>query len=295
MDVVKTYIRNNKLNVVTYVIAFIAVVAYVVGITKEISNETELNNILSMSADYVTICSCIIVLIQLVAFFSDSRHKESRCRKEAALKLGEEYATKILHNITYIENVLATYYDKDNPALLYERLSELSIDRFVNKDNLKNKELERYFSIFKNRQYDIPYDLIVEKSVSYHLSYNLIELKKNKKTPEEINKTVNIKFKHIIFDTLNNLECFSMSVNHNVAESEMLYPSLHHTYLKFVRFMYPLICMQNNDEENYYTNVIELYRTWEGVTQAIEECREEGRILVENKIKDKKRKFRKPL
>ena len=86
-----------------------------------------------------------------------------------------------------------------------------------------------------------------------------------------------------------------MSVMHNVAESEMIFPSLHYTFLKFVRYMYPYICMYNTEEENYYSNIIDLYRSWESVKNAIEQCREEGRRHAEKMIKDQKRKFKRPL
>lgn len=299
MERCKNYLRENKLNATTYFIAFVAIIVYISGLRLQLKNGTELDVILSMSANYVAICSCIIVLIQLVAYFSDSRHKESRCRKEAALKLADEYATTILRNITFIQNVLMRYYDNEKPFLLNEKLDEIKIDKFTSRELTKVKGLERYLCVFENGKYMIPYDIIESASISYQIAYNIIEPQKDgekeSETDESIIKKANIKFMLIVSDTLNKLEQFSMAVNHNVAESEMLFPSLHQTYLKFVRFMYPYICMENIDDENYYTNVIELYRTWKTVENTIEECKEEGKKHAEKMIKDKKRKFRKPL
>ncbi len=302
---IKIYLRNNKLNAFTYCVASIAIIVYAIGLKEQIESETLLRDILSMSANYVAICSCIIVLVQLVAFFSDSRHKESRCRKEAALKLADEYASTILRNITFIQNVVQCYYDKENPESLNDKLSELQIDKFIAKEMAKVKGLEKYTDIFRNGRYEIPCEIIENASISYQVGYNIIEEKtatedesggeQVEESEESLRKKANIKFKLIVSDTLNKLEYFSMAVNHNVAESEMLFPSLHQTYLNFVRFMYPYICMENMDEENYYTNIIELYRTWEEVKDTIEECREEGRKHAEKMIRDKKRKLRKPL
>ena len=293
---VKNYIRNNKLNVATYIISFIGIVIYIVGVITLKNTGTTLKEILSMSANYVTILSCIIVLVQLVAFFSDSRHKESRCKKESALKLAEEYATNILADITFIENVVSAYYD-DDVSLLTSELMNMNVDKFTLKDMQKQKQLLKYYEIFENGKYPIPQNIILDTSLSYNLTCSIFEASDTVSGEEadRKNKRVNIKFKHIINNTLNRLECFSMAVNHNVAESEMLFPSLHQTYLMFVRFMYPYICMNNKDEEEFYTNVIELYRTWENVKNTIEECREEGRRHAEKMIRDKKRKFRKPL
>lgn len=296
MSKVKNYIRNNKLNVATYIISLIGIVIYIIGVATLKNTGTTLKEILSMSANYVAILSCIIVLVQLVAFFSDSRHKESRCKKESALKLAEDYATNILINITFIENVASVYYDSD-ASLLRRELINMEIDKFTLKDMQKQKELSKYYEIFENGKYPIPNNIILDTSLSYDLTYPIFEASEadDSEAEDRKNKSVNIKFKHIINHTLNKLECFSMAVNHNVAESEMLFPSLHQTYLMFVRFMYPYICMNNKDEEEFYTNVIELYRTWENVKNTIEECREEGRKHAEKMIRDKKRKFRKPL
>ncbi len=294
MERVKIYLRNNKLNAFTYIIAGIAIIMYVLGLNEQINSEKTLSEILSMSANYVAICSCIIVLVQVVAFFSDSRHKESRCRKEAALKLADEYASTILRNITFIQNVVRCYYDRDNPESLNEKLSELKIDKFVSKELTKVKGLEKYIDIFRNGKYNIPCEIIKNASISYRVGYNIIKDTTDEDN-DDLKREANIAFKLIVSDTLNKLEYFSMAVNHNVAESEMLYPSLHQTYLNFVRFMYPYICMENIDEENYYTNIIELYRTWEEIRDTIEECRAEGRKHAEKMIKNKKRKFRKPL
>lgn len=85
----------------------------------------------------------------------------------------------------------------------------------------------------------------------------------NRINEEEIKKHLaNIRFKSFLFDTLNVLESFAMSVNQNVSDSEMLFSSLHQTFLKFVRFVYPFICYQNKECEVFYPNIIQLYHSW---------------------------------
>lgn len=79
---------------------------------------------------------------------------------------------------------------------------------------------------------------------------------------KNLNQLCNIRFRVILCDTMNTLEYFAMTVNQNVAESEMLYDSIHQTFLFFVKLVYPFICEQNIDEELYYPNIIKLYKTW---------------------------------
>ncbi|MBQ9425684.1 MAG: DUF4760 domain-containing protein [Erysipelotrichaceae bacterium] len=63
---------------------------------------------------------------------------------------------------------------------------------------------------------------------------------------------------------LNKLEYFSMTFNTNLADEEVVYPSLHQSFLKTVKYLYPHICYLNSGEtsDKYYTHIIELYNLW---------------------------------
>lgn len=78
-------------------------------------------------------------------------------------------------------------------------------------------------------------------------------------------KTMLIGYFHANVSTLlNKLEAFALHLNTNLADEEILYPSLHQTYLKIVKYLYPHICCLNskNTADKYYTNIIELYNKW---------------------------------
>ncbi len=250
----------NKLNLFTVIFSIVFGIVYFMFIVLWKKQNVLFEDALSMSADYVTIVSCVLVLIQLIAFVKDSRQKEYRCRKENALVLAKEYANDLLKKFTFIQTVLSFYYDPDDATALQEELDKIEIDKFTKSFVGKKTRLSKLEKAFLNGEYVIPYEIILERATIHEidgfLDFYTIE-------DEDLRKNLaNIKFKRLVCDTMNNLEYFTMSVNQNVAESKMLFVSLHQTYLKFIKYVYPYICNNNVDDESLYTNVIDLYRNW---------------------------------
>ena len=100
-------------------------------------------------------------------------------------------------------------------------------------------------------------------------------------------KSMLISYFHSNVSTLlNKLESFALNLNSNLADEEILYPSLHQTYLKVIKYLYPHICYLNskNTADKYFTNVIELYNKWRD--RYIEELNKE--IASDEKARTKK-------
>lgn len=90
---------------------------------------------------------------------------------------------------------------------------------------------------------------------------------------------------------LNDLEWFSMDCRYGLADEEMLYQSLHKTFLSQVWNLYPHICRCNkNNEDKLFTNVIWLFKRWSERLRTIrEEAREQSEKIsqeIEAKKKD---------
>lgn len=67
----------------------------------------------------------------------------------------------------------------------------------------------------------------------------------------------------LIIGALNNMEYFAMNFNHNIADESVVYQSLHQSYIDMVNQLYYFIAALNTDpSDKYYTNVIQLYKTW---------------------------------
>lgn len=280
--------KSNKLNYATKYSAIIFAVVYFLAVVILIVNRFSLINILSMSANYVTIVSCVLVLIQLIAFVRDSRQKEFRSRKEYALTLAKEYANELLVNMTYINTVLSIHYNDKDMKELENVLNDIEIN-FFTKDYLgRNKKLSKHENVFKDGNYLIDFNTIVDRAVIHQvngfddISKKIIEAKQK--------EVANMRFKSLVSTTMNNLEYFAMSVNQNVADSDMLFVSLHQTYLKFVKYMYPTICKSNKNGESYYTYVIDLYRKWDKKQEEFEELKKKK----ENEIQEELRKSTSP-
>lgn len=63
---------------------------------------------------------------------------------------------------------------------------------------------------------------------------------------------------------LNRLEHFSMALNSEVADDEILYQSLHQIFFSIVSSLYVSICHANNGDpvDKYFTHVTDLYNRW---------------------------------
>ncbi len=280
-----TNIKSNKLNIITIFFALVSIIFFIIGLFYFLHyTDTPYEKILSMSANYITIISWVLVLIQLIAFVKDSRQKEFRCRKESALILAKEYANDLLQNFTYINSVLSAHYDSNNVHKLQEELEKLEITNFTKSTLGKNSTFDKLEQVFFNGQYIIDDKIIIERAAVHEIKgfSNLLEIEN-----DIVKKNLaNLRFKRLVCDTMNNLEYFAMSVNQNVAESDMLFVSLHQTYLLFIKYVYPYICNCNKDDEYLYTNVIDLYRKWSKI-------KKDNDILNRKKLEKHKKQLKK--
>lgn len=251
---------SSKLNLLTLLVFIIGIVLYFLGFNNY-KNTYDAEAILSMTSDYFTVLSCSIVLIQLIAFVNDSRHKEFRSKKEAALNLAKEYAENLISYMTFIQIVLCINYNESSPKELYEKIDKIEIAGFRLEDLNKKSEYETYKDVFINEKNSVNSAIIINQSITSGIPL-IKKIEGIDLEEKNLNQLCNIRFRVILCDTMNTLEYFAMAVNQNVAESEMLYDSIHQTFLFFVKLVYPFICEQNIDEELYYPNIIKLYKTW---------------------------------
>lgn len=280
------FVKNNKVMSVTILVIILSVILFVVGCFIFKSEDSK--DLLEMSANYITICSCVIVVIQLVAYVRDSRHNEARAKKESALTLAEKYAKEILPSIAFIENVLSASYGQKNYDL-EEMLGRIKTKDFIKSELLnQNSKMEvlNYSLYFQNGVYNIDVKTIEKRIFGCQIFNNMYfnniteETKNDEKEYKEI---LNVSFKSFVFDTMNILEYFAMSVNQNVAEKEMLYPSLHQTFLKFVKYVYPVICNSNIEEIEYYSNMVKLYNDWVEKEAEYEKAKEQTKEALDKK------------
>lgn len=99
-------------------------------------------------------------------------------------------------------------------------------------------------------------------------------------------------FTSVSTDLLNCLEHFCMALNSEVADDEVLYPSLHQVFFSIVDCLYLFICHANsgNPTDRYYTHVTKLYNKWTGRHGLDQQLMKEAEAEIYAKYEEKKKK-----
>lgn len=96
----------------------------------------------------------------------------------------------------------------------------------------------------------------------------------------------NTEFQDILCSTLNKLEYFCMYFNAGIADEEIVYQSLHQSFLEMVKVVYFRIAILNKSgKDKYYTNIIELYNKWTKRYMELEEKEIESQRNCRQKVK----------
>ena len=94
-----------------------------------------------------------------------------------------------------------------------------------------------------------------------------------------------------VSDTLNNLEWFSMSCRYGISDEEILYQSLHSTFLSTIWMLYFYISdLNGTNEDKLFTNIIWLFDKWRKRLIDIQKDAEKQQAKAERKIKTAERK-----
>lgn len=136
---------------------------------------------------------------------------------------------------------------------------------------------------FKNEEGEIDPNIKVNIGIDRNLDIFTITMLKNyyvKKILQQYDKDA--------LNLLNKLEQFAMYLNNNIADEEVIYQSIHQTYIKTVVSMYFDIANMNDHTKNdkYFTNIITLYNTWNGISKKNQEDERTGKTRSKAPIHD---------
>jgi len=71
-------------------------------------------------------------------------------------------------------------------------------------------------------------------------------------------------FQALISSVLNKLEWFSMAFTNRLADEDVVYQSLHQSFIEIVGMLYYRIAYDNKDaHDKFYVNISELFRSWQ--------------------------------
>jgi hypothetical protein len=252
------------------------------------------------------ICVCIsavFVGIQAKLFFDDYKKKNKKAEFETSFKLTDFYINKIIPKFeiisfvfqyTGVDKIISSklkneeifYFDKEEFQKIFD---EETLENLIDKVNKVDLSILLFFM-------GKIYDNNICTLENYYHDY----LKKFEGLGKEEQEQQKAKFKSylikdfwgIITSAKNEIEYFSMYFNSNLAESAVVYDSLHQTFTDFVKMIYPFIAHHNSRSEctrKYFTNTRELYLKW--VNEEKNKLEENKKVLekMQNKnSKDKK-------
>lgn len=260
------------------------------------------DNLLENMANFATFAGLLTVAYQIRTSKKEQRIQHEKQEKQKAIELAEIYAKNIIPDIGFLSNIFeqSNIYEKYFKNIKYCDLKEfdkhelqevlkgydiesinneiinidikiimssvVSYKNDMNKDKFNKNLDDLLFTKISNA--GIEAVMNTEEEIAGTISDE--EIKERKKIVNSLKKKQmyqDIYYKNIYLDilekTLNSLEYFCMYFNNGIAEEEVVYQSLHQSFLSMVKMLYFRIAYQNeNGKDKYYTNIIELYNNW---------------------------------
>lgn len=267
---------SNKKVTVFLVLSILVYIIYRGLNVFEIKNLNELylhrtaleniNHILQIVASVVMIIGVVIAVWQYVLTARCERTKISNERVEKAVQLSEYYKNNILSNVSALryvfkESGVADILGKIKPADM------VNFDSVELNDKLSPADIKELVQIMESEKMA---KIILYVDQVYNLNLDVVKYI-DVSDEEEGEKKISVNkegvlrqfMSQIVNDLLNNMEYFAMNFTHKVADESVVYQSLHQTYIEAVQLLYYDISKNNKpDGRQFYTNVVELYKTW---------------------------------
>ena len=230
------------------------------------SDESMTNKIQSITNIFVII-SVLFAAYQAYLYKKDYRVKNEKDEAEKAIKLAEIYVNEIINNISYLN-------------VVYKMLGISKIISYINTTKMKQFDKYELDELLTEEQQqeiekkltDIDTEILISarqtfiknKDINIMEKISQIAVPDENQVPKEIVKIVlNNEFISIKSETLNKLEYICMYFNTKVANSKVVYQSLHQTFLKSIKLLYYDMAKINiNIKDKYYTNIIKLFNEW---------------------------------
>lgn len=213
--------------------------------------------------------------LQYYASGREAKKQRMMKRTQKAIDLAEYYNKNILQKyppirFIYTETGMMNCIKQAN----VNNMNEFDMDEV--KKLYSQDTIEKMSRIFRSNDFvkailnsDIIYNFDLKKDFNIES-----ESDKDKITPDskEFKKLASTFLNEYVSGTLNNLEFFAMHFTYDTAAEDVVYQSLHQSYLEIVQVLYYNISKINKDSPSkYYTNVISLYQTWKNCEDKVKE------------------------
>lgn len=225
----------------------------------------------------------IITLIVAVAqyFFHKDEYKNNydfnvklheHKKREKALELAGFYKNNILGHTLMFSRVYAKIGIKQKLDQI--RKSDMkAFDEYELEKNLTPTDIEWIKKRTKSNEFFVA--LLNHQHIHGEERF-AADVKFEDLTKPEIQDKLGTGYKDAHMKLLNNLEFFAMHFINGVADEEIVYQSLHKTYVEILELFYFDICLNNvKDGSKLFTNAIALYNNWKERAEKEREKREE--------------------
>lgn len=236
--------------------------------------------------------SICIVLTFLVAIVSaiyaikSYNKQQARAKKEAACDLAKKYADEFIPRFQYVTNVMAwvgllDFGKKAFPLDDIAHFDEDEMNKILEKRKIKRAEADFFYTaidakaIYESALYNCSamIDTEILKGSANFSSDEVFQLNKNQEN------FLRSSFNSEITTLLNWLEWFSMKARYGVVDEEVIFQSLHQTFISAVWQFYYYIAKSNKNVpgDKFYTNIMWLFSMWLNRMDKIKTKAEENR------------------
>lgn len=238
-----------------------------------------LNNIIQI------ICGIFVIIGTFIAVWQYTLSvKDSRDNRKRELELHEKEVFEMERDRVQKAIDLAGYY-KDHIVneyvvfkLAYVEMGVIEILSKINFNNIEHfdkdelnksisaSDIKKIESVADDPRFVEVLTMISDVCGTWSECKEVITIEKDDKVTRQVKVSataIRNGFKGMQIRILNNLEYFAMHFTHGTADESVVYQSLHTTYLEIVEALYYDIASNNSgSEKKLFTNVVELYNTW---------------------------------
>lgn len=263
--------------------------------------------IFSSANTTIALIDCILTGILLLVTgvsvyfaFRAYRHQKERAKKDAACDLAKYYAYDIMEKFQFVLDVLVAskLSVKIQELFPYDAICTMDrkeLDKVLQKAGKTFSEVEREIVLVPPEAIYTAKVLSARSIAERNLiAKEYIVIQKADKDSPPRTKIVHENLLHNeylrkVAELLNCLEYFAMNCRYGLADEEMLYQSLHQTYISQVRLLYFFICKSNiTNEDKVFTNLIWLFDLWKNRLKKIQEDTLSARTEAEKKFQEAK-------
>ena len=217
----------------------------------------------------VNVLLLILTAASVFYAYKAYNHQKERSKKEAACELAKYYAKNIIDKYADISVVFETagiteMIRKAFPLRKLEEFDKEELLRFLEKAGISIQDLESKLNnidpmaIFRAR---VSRACSEEERDRAFNSYT--KLDEQGKLQIVNGQFLQSDFDNEVYGLLNELEWFAMNCKYGLADEELLYQSLHQTFLSTVWMLYFSISKRNvGNEDKLYTNLSWLFLKW---------------------------------